>query len=77
MAILFLLSVNAWKEDYDRIVVWKQILVLAEVKEKLDPEWFNQGNNWKKPVKVQYVLSQAGKNVSLEEAQALIDLVSE
>jgi len=66
-----------WHEDYDRVVVVKQILELSNAPNQFDPEWMNRGNNWRKPEKVQYILSQAGLDVSLVEAQALIDKVSE
>ena len=66
-----------WQEDYNRIVIWKQILVLSKApNQKLDPEWFNRGNNWQKPEKVVYVLSQAGLQISVSQAQELINQVT-
>lgn len=66
-----------WQEDYNRVVILKQILVLSQApNQKFDPEWMNKGNNWKKPEKVKYILSQAGLEVSAEEAQGLINQVN-
>lgn len=67
-----------WEDDYRRIVKWNQILKMADAPNQvLDLHWFDQGNNWERPHKVPYVLEKAGKNVSLEEAQELIELVKE
>lgn len=63
-----------WYEDYARIQVWKRLLVIANApNQKLDPEWFNQGNNWRKPPKVVYVLGQAGLIIDESKAEALIN----
>ena len=65
-----------WYEDYARVVVLKQILELSNAPNQVfDPEWMNRGNNWKKPEKVVYILSQAGLDVSNSEAQELINQV--
>jgi hypothetical protein len=66
-----------WEEDYHRVVILKRILVLSKApNQQFDPEWMNKGNNWRKPEKVQYILSQAGLELSAEEAQELIDQVN-
>lgn len=65
-----------WEEDYIRMQQWKRIFQAVGLSPELNLEWFNQGNNWKRTSKVQYVLSQAGVFVNEEEAQHLIDSVS-
>jgi hypothetical protein len=66
-----------WYEDYDRVVILKQILELSNApNQKFDPEWMNRGNNWKKPEKVVYILGQAGLELSASQAQELINQVS-
>jgi hypothetical protein len=66
-----------WHEDYARVVVLKQILELSGAPiQTFNPEWMNKGNNWKKPEKVKYILSQAGLDVSASQAQELINQVS-
>lgn len=65
-----------WQEDYHRVVILKQILELSKApNQKFDPEWMNRGNNWRKPEKVKYILSQAGLDVSASQAQELINQV--
>jgi hypothetical protein len=67
-----------WEEDYIRINKWKEILRLSNApNQTLDLEWFNQGNNWKRPSKLIYVLSQAGLQIDEQDAQRLIQLVKE
>jgi len=63
-----------WEEDYRRLTKWQEILHLVQAPILcIDNEWFNTGNNWKRPKKVVYVLNQAGLSISLEEAQQLIN----
>lgn len=74
---VYLPSWLPWEDDYKRIQKWKQILQLAEAPNpELDLHWFDQGNNWERPHKVVYVLGKAGKTVTIEEAQHLIDSLS-
>lgn len=62
-----------WKEDYIRINKWEEILHLSKAPNQvLDLEWFSQGNNWERPSKVIYVLSQTGLQIDEQEAQRLI-----
>lgn len=67
-----------WEDDYKRMQVWKRILAISGApKQLLNLEWFNEGNNWRRPHKVMYVLSQAGLHITEEEAQELINQVEE
>lgn len=65
-----------WYEDYSRVEILKQILVLSQAPNQVfNPEWMNKGNNWKKPEKIVYILFQAGLTLSLSQAQELINQV--
>lgn len=67
-----------WRDDYKRIEVWKKILHISHAtNQTLNLEWFNKGNNWRRPSKVVYVLSQAGLYIDEKEAKRLIKLVEE
>lgn len=66
-----------WQEDYHRVVILKRILALSKApNQHFNPEWMNRGNNWRKPDKVKYILSQAGLDVSASQAQELINQVT-
>lgn len=55
----------------DRIVVWHY--VLRKYSKPFSFDYFREGNNWKKPSKVQCVLSKAGVSISLDEATSLVE----
>jgi hypothetical protein len=65
-----------WEEDYHRMQKWKEIFTLVGLDTtELNLEWFNQGNNYRRVSKVQYVLGRAGVFLTEEEAQQVIDKV--
>jgi hypothetical protein len=61
-----------WEEDYKRLRIWKRILKKVGYTGSINNEWFNRGNNWKRPDKIVYVLSKAGYGITEEMAQKII-----
>lgn len=62
---------STFVEDIERIKVWEKILSLYG--KEVSMSLFSEGNNWRRPHKVKYVLSRLGVDIPLEAAQLIIN----